>query len=130
MEQKARAVESSLAGLQIKGTHAALPLERYAGTYESPVYGNVNVKLENGALVLRFPGAQVADLKHWHYDVFRMKLRGPLDAGRFVTFSINLKGDVAEMALDSTPTIAVTSPSARVERFSKVPDQARSGPPR
>jgi len=127
MEQTARAVESSLEGLQIKGTHPALPLERYAGTYESPVYGNVNVRLENGALVLRFPGAQVADLKHWHYDVFRMKLRGPLDAGLFVTFSINLKGDVAEMALDSTPTIVVTSPNARIERFSKVPDQVRSG---
>jgi len=129
MEQKARAAESSLEGLQIRGTHPALPLERYAGNYESPVYGTVNVKLENGALVLRFPGAQVADLKHWHYDVFRMKLRGPLDAGLFVTFSIDLKGDVAEMALDSTPTIAVTSPSARVERFSKVPEQAKSGTP-
>jgi len=45
------------------------------------------------------------------------------------TFSINLEGDVAEMAFDSTPTVVVTSPSARIERFSKVLEQVKSGSP-
>ncbi len=101
-------------------------LNRYSGTYESPVYGNVSVNLENGSLVLRFPEAQVADLEHWHYDIFRMRLRGPLDAGVFVTFSINLRGEVAEMAFDYTPTVVITPPAETTDRLRKLPEPATS----
>jgi uncharacterized SAM-dependent methyltransferase len=126
IDQKARELENGLQAARIKGTHPSLPLERYAGTYESAMYGRITVTLENGALVLRFPGAQVADLEHWHYDIFRMRLRGPLDAGVFVTFSMNLRGEVAEMALDYTPTVVITPPSETTDRLTRLPDQARS----
>ncbi len=126
IEQKARELENSLQAARVKGTHPSLPLERYAGTYESPMYGRVSVTVENGGLVLRFPGAQVADLEHWHYDIFRMRLRGPLDAGVFVTFSMNLRGEVAEMALDYTPTVVITPPSETTDRLRRLPDPVRS----
>ena len=124
--QKAKELENNLQAARIKGTHPSLPLERYAGTYESAMYGKVTVALENGGLVLRFPGAQVADLEHWHYDTFRMRLRGPLDAGVFATFSLNLRGEVAEMALDYTPTVVITPPSETTDRLRRLPDRARS----
>lgn len=86
------------------GTTPSLPLERYAGTYGGPFYGDATVTMEEGALVLRLlPAAElVADLTHLHHDTFRLDWRqefawfGPGTAH----FVLNAEGQPAELKLD------------------------------
>ena len=61
-------------GCRVMGTQPALSPEACAGTYFSPIYGDIEVKLENGQLRLSFahsPGLN-AHLEHWHYDVWKI----------------------------------------------------------
>lgn len=59
---------------QIKGTNPSLPLEKYAGNYNSLIYGKIEVKLENGKLRMYFEHTPdlSATLEHWHYDVWKI----------------------------------------------------------
>ncbi len=63
--------------LRVRGTKPSFPLSRYAGTYGGPMYGDATVTVENGKLVLRLlPNPDlIADLSHWHYDVFEARWR-------------------------------------------------------
>jgi hypothetical protein len=75
----------------------SLPLERYAGTYRDEWYGDVSVKLENGALVMRFghTPSLVGDLSHWQHDSFLCRWRDrELRADAYVTFDLNPDGSV------------------------------------
>ena len=58
-----------------KNTNPSFNLEAYEGTYHDPMYGNINVNLENGGLRLYFENAPLlsADLEHWHYDTWEIK---------------------------------------------------------
>jgi len=99
-DDKAKAEESELEKARIKGTQAPLPLKSYAGNYFDNAYGRVTIAAENGSLVLRFPGGATGDLKHWHYDLFRLYLRAPDPAPMFVTFSLDAGGKVRGMSLE------------------------------
>jgi hypothetical protein len=59
---------------QIKGTNPSLPLQKYAGNYNSLIYGKIEVKLENGKLRMYFEHTPdlSATLEHWHYDVWKI----------------------------------------------------------
>lgn len=99
-EAEERTAEERLgAGRQV-GTRPPLPLSSYAGNYLDHAYGEVTLAPEGERLSLRFPGAQVADLDHWHHDVFRMSLRGPKAYPRFVRFLIDGGGEVARMDVE------------------------------
>lgn len=60
---------------RVTGTKPSMPLEKYAGIYNAPVYGKIEVKQENGNLKLYFEHTPElsATLEHWHYDVWKMK---------------------------------------------------------
>ena len=60
---------------RIKNTKPSLALEKYTGRYGGAMYGDADVKLEKGKLVLRFiPNPDLtADLEHWQHDVFEVK---------------------------------------------------------
>jgi CubicO group peptidase (beta-lactamase class C family) len=55
--------------VRVAGTKPALPLDRYAGTYESKLYGTLEVRLEGDHLAVRF-GDHAAALEHWQHDMF------------------------------------------------------------
>ncbi|MGQ9647483.1 MAG: serine hydrolase [Thermodesulfobacteriota bacterium] len=99
-EEKTQTREREIEQARIKGTKPPLPLEAYAGTYFDNAYGTVQVREENGSLVLEFPGAAMGDLKHWHYDLFRLYLRAPDPLPMFVTFSLDQTGKVQEMRIE------------------------------
>lgn len=63
----------------VVGTKPSLPLEGYAGTYESLNYGEITVKKENDKLKLYFEHTPdlTATLEHWHYDTWEMKWDNP-----------------------------------------------------
>lgn len=88
------------------GTRPSLPLDQYAGTFEDPWYGPVELMVREGGLVLdmtRTPG-MVADLEHWQHDTFVARWRerfmsdhSPYDA--LVTFSLEATGEVATLSM-------------------------------
>ncbi len=75
----------------------ALPLARYAGAYEDAWYGRVDVRLEQGRLVIRFAHTPslVGDLEAWRHDTFVARWRDrELRADAFVTFAFDADGRV------------------------------------
>ena len=86
-----------------KNSKPSLALPEYTGTYRSDLYGDVEVKLENGKLVLYFVPTPifVGDLSHWQYNTFSIKLRNiySLPQGT-VNFVLNDKGKVTEVQID------------------------------
>jgi CubicO group peptidase (beta-lactamase class C family) len=95
-EREAREVEAS----RIANTRASLAVEAYAGTYSSSVYGDVQLTLEDGRLVLSYSPDYVADVEHWHHDTFRAVWRRAGYGRPFVTFSLDSRGRVAAMQME------------------------------
>jgi hypothetical protein len=90
-----------------KDSTPSLPLERYAGRYTDPWYGDVNIAQENGKLVMRFSHTPelTADLEHWQHDTFIARWRARfLDADAFVTFSLDPDGDITTIAMKPLST--------------------------
>ncbi|MFQ5649381.1 MAG: serine hydrolase [bacterium] len=89
---------------RVRETKPALPLESYAGTYGGEMYGDAEVTLENGSLVLHLlPNPDLTgDLSHWHFDTFVVNWRKQFawfDEGT-VQFLLDADGQVAEMKID------------------------------
>ena len=86
-------------------TRTTLDLKDYVGTYRDELYGDINVVMENGRLVLKFVPSPnfVADLDHWHYDTFVIRWRPSVAYNfprGFVTFTIDKNGRTDEMKID------------------------------
>ena len=103
-EERRKAARMKHDSSRAKGTKPSLALESYAGTYGGPMYGNAEVRLEKGKLVLALlPNPDlVADLTHWHYDSFVIEWRKkfPWFAGGTVQFLLDHDGAVSEMTID------------------------------
>jgi CubicO group peptidase (beta-lactamase class C family) len=107
--QKADEAKKKLAAEQKKHDDArakdskpSLPLEKYAGRYTDPWYGDVTIAAENGKLVMRFSHTAelVGELEHWQHDTFVVRWHDRfLDADSFVTFAINADGEVTTIAM-------------------------------
>jgi CubicO group peptidase (beta-lactamase class C family) len=90
-EPQQRAMEEA----RVSGTSPSLALERYAGRYHHPMYGEVAVTLEDRRLVARRGPFFVGDLEHWHYDTFRIDWRGGTRGNAFITFHLDARGEPA-----------------------------------
>lgn len=87
-----------------EGTEPSRPLEAYTGTYQSELYGDCVIELEDGKLVLKLvPNLDlVADLEHLHYDTFVIRWRKEaawFDSGT-AHFVDNAKGEFVKLELD------------------------------
>jgi CubicO group peptidase (beta-lactamase class C family) len=86
-----------------ENTKPTFNLESYAGTYGGELYGNAEVRLEEGKLVLDFLPSEtlIGDLTHWHYDVFEIKLRNSPTLPRgWVQFLTDADGNITELKVD------------------------------
>jgi len=86
-------------------TKPSLALSEYQGIYSSQMYGDVQITLENGKLVMKFVPAPnfVADLEHWHYDTFSIKWRDTVNYNfprGWITFVLNRDGKPDEIKID------------------------------
>jgi CubicO group peptidase (beta-lactamase class C family) len=79
---------------RVSGTSPSRPLDAYAGLYNDPLYGDMDVRLENSKLALYFAGHEAADLEHWHYDTFRAHWRDRAyeDFDTLVAFGLDTAG--------------------------------------
>jgi len=82
-----------------KDSKPSLPLEKYAGLYHDAWYGDIEIKYENGRLLMTFKHSPdlSGPLEHWQYDTFVARWSDPeLRADAYVTFSLNPDGSIAE----------------------------------
>jgi len=101
LEEQAKAAEKKAESDRVQGTSPSLALEKYAGTFESDMYGVTKVALENQKLVIRFGPNFVGDLEHWHYDTFRVKWRDVMQGKGFVSFKLNMQGKADVVSIEN-----------------------------
>ncbi len=85
---------------RVAGTSPSHALGDYAGTYEHPGYGTLDVSVQGSELSMQFDRFPVP-LKHFHYDVFEMdndRVMVPMLSGR-VQFLMNIKGQIDRVAI-------------------------------
>lgn len=82
-----------------------MDLEAYAGTYNSPLYGDATIRVENKQLVLDLAPAPAlgGKLTHWQHDIFNLEWKNnfALLTPTKVRFIIGPDGKIAEMRLDA-----------------------------
>jgi len=112
--QMAAAQQKQRDSERAKGTRPSLPLERYAGTYADPMYGDLVVTVEGEGLTLRYQSF-TAKLEHWHYNTFRGEWRpSGIGGPAVVTFQIDVMGKVAKADLDNVATFRRPEPKQAV----------------
>jgi hypothetical protein len=106
------------------GTQPAHSLEEYAGDYQHPGYGPLQIELRDGRLVSRYNGIE-APLEHWHFEVFNAPkaTNDPalVDLNLKLQFQANFKGYVDGV-------LVPLEPSVKPILFSKLPEKKLSDP--
>jgi hypothetical protein len=80
----------------------SLPLEKYAGTYRDPWYGDLRISKTGERLeVAMLPTPALAGrLEHWQYDTFVARWNDrEMRADAFVTFSIGPTGEIERVTM-------------------------------
>jgi CubicO group peptidase (beta-lactamase class C family) len=88
------------------GTAPAHTFDEYAGDYEHPGYGVIQIELRGGQLNLSYNNIE-APLEHWHYEVFNA-LKNPKDPAfedQKVQFLTNVRGEVDSLAVTMEPRL-------------------------
>ena len=102
----------------------SLPLDRYAGTYRDPWYGDVVIRQGRKGLELQFAKTAelLGDIEHWQHDTFivRWRDRG-LNADAFLGFALDPDGKVRELRME--PISPLTDFSFNFQDLRLVPAQ-------
>jgi CubicO group peptidase (beta-lactamase class C family) len=105
-KEAAKAAKAKKDTVRRPGTSPAHPLAEYAGLYQHPGYGTVEVVLVDGKLHFRYNSIE-APLDHWHYEVFNA-LKDPKDPAFEnwkVQFLTSVKGYVDGLAVAIEPQL-------------------------
>ena len=104
--KKAEEAVAKAAAARDAASRPSLALDRYAGRYRDPWYGDVTIVEDGGRLAFemtRTPG-MVADLEHWQHDTFVARWRrawmsdeAPADA--YVTFALKPDASIERMKM-------------------------------
>jgi CubicO group peptidase (beta-lactamase class C family) len=107
---RARADERAevLAASRLEGTSPSLPLHAYTGKYESDLWGELTVTQEDGRLAIHYSPEFVADLEHWHHDIFRGTWRRAGDGRSFVTFTLDEGAHITGVEVEDLGTFRHT----------------------
>jgi len=87
---------------RVLDTKPSLSLEKYAGTYNSPIYGDIDIKLESDELRISFEHTPdlSARLEHWHYDVWKINWDKTHAWFNFGTVKFNMTNNLDITGLD------------------------------
>lgn len=90
-----------------ENTEPSHPLHEYQGSYYHPGYGKIDIAVKNNYLEMDFHNFKIP-LAHWHYDVFTINETAnvPILEHLKISFSENLYGDIAGLAIPFEPTVA------------------------
>jgi hypothetical protein len=86
----------------------SVPLERYAGDYNDPWYGTINIRLESGKLVVHFPHTfgLTATLDHFQYDTFQTRFADKSFEPAYVTFNLDSDGKIDRITMKAVSPLA------------------------
>lgn len=86
----------------------SLPLDRYAGDYNDPWYGTINIRVENGKLALHFPHTfgLTATLDHFQYDTFQTHFADKSFEPAYVTFNLDPAGKIERITMKAVSPLA------------------------
>jgi CubicO group peptidase (beta-lactamase class C family) len=111
--EKQRKVAEALTALKAQtakpaGVGPSLAVERYAGTYADPWYGNIEVAAADGKLRIDFKSTpdMGGTLEHWQYDSFITRFDDKTIEPAYVTFSLNSDGKVDRVTLKAVSPLA------------------------
>lgn len=104
----ARAAQAAGAS-RASGSKPSLPLDRYAGKYRDPWYGDMTIAVNGSALTIAFDRSPLltGTLEHWQHDTFVARWTDrELRADAYVTFTLTPAGavDTARMEAVSPDT--------------------------
>ncbi len=102
-KQEQKRADSAREEARVKNTKPSLPLENYTGTYGGKLYGDAEVLLKDGRLVVQFVPAEKfrGKLSHWHYDTFEIVFDAfPSLPPGTCTFILDAAGKVSQMKID------------------------------
>jgi CubicO group peptidase (beta-lactamase class C family) len=100
LEEQTKAAEKKAEAERVKGTSPSLSLEKYAGTYQSDMYGEAKFAFKDGKLTSEFGPNFMGDLEHWHYDTFRVVWRDRMQGKGFVNFKLNAKAQPETVTIE------------------------------
>jgi CubicO group peptidase (beta-lactamase class C family) len=90
-------VEKDFAAKRVADTKPSLPLPAYEGKYVDPLYGEAEVKIENGSLKITTNNYLTATLQHWHFDTFRGDYEKGWYGKALAQFFLNANGEVRKL---------------------------------
>ncbi|MDX2247504.1 MAG: serine hydrolase [Bacteroidia bacterium] len=88
---------------QITGTQPSLPPADYSGKYEDKMYGPAEVVIRDGKLFLTLlPTSTLftGELRHWHYNTFRVDFADPFLPFGLIVFEMDSQGKVTGFTID------------------------------
>lgn len=97
-EKKKKEMEAK----RVLNTHPAFSLETYAGKFEDPLFGSVDIKFADGKLTALINKTSTGNLEHWNYDTFRFIDDKKWNGKSFMSFRLNTEGKISELVLDGT----------------------------
>ncbi len=85
---------------RVLNTQPSLPIENYAGKYNHPSFGTVEISVVSNQLIIALNNFSRATLEHWHYDTFRgwneKKWYGKVNA----SFILGTDGKISKVVFD------------------------------
>ncbi len=103
-DKRAEAARAARDARRVMGTHPSLALEKYAGTYTHPAWGDLIVRMDNGALrmILGAGPDNTGPMEHWNYDTFAATLGDGRDRKTMLTFELDAAGNVAAVVMNGS----------------------------
>jgi CubicO group peptidase (beta-lactamase class C family) len=100
LKQKAdqKRAKDSVNATQVKNTVASHPLKDFTGKYTNPIYGDIDVELQDNRLILAFR-RQRALLNHFHYDQFVTDEANKGYPDFRLSFFTNSKGEIDRISM-------------------------------
>lgn len=108
-EQMAEALKASQAeAAKPAKVGLSLPVVRYAGTYQDPWYGNIEVGQVNGKLTIDFKSTprMGGALEHYQYDTFITRFTDKSLEPALVTFHLDADGNIERVTMKPSSPMA------------------------
>jgi CubicO group peptidase (beta-lactamase class C family) len=85
-----------------QNTQPSLPLEKYTGIYDDPIYGSCKVSIKEGKLYLEMLHSKTfkGELSHWHYDTFTIDWDEEFLTRGWIKFDLDFNGNVKQMSME------------------------------
>ena len=96
-QERSKKQIDSLNASRLKNTNPSHAIAAYAGIFNHPVYGDIQIETQGNQLTLKYRGLS-AILDHWHYDQFITLDEGKGYPSMKINFLTNDKGEIERIS--------------------------------